>query len=338
MARITYLFGAGASASALPVVKDINKKIELVIEYYKSISSLKLLERSDDEFNASEARDKLIEDFNWLLIENSRHASIDTFAKKLFVNQKYYELNKLKILISVFFSFLQVKNPIDPRYDHFFASIIGKTNKDLPKDISILSWNYDNQFELAYREFINHHNIEVQETFLGIQNNPEQSNYEVDKFKIFKINGTSGNFFLNKSCIKFINRIDYNFDEEFLIKRLLERYYYLIKRIEFPNIKSSISFAWENEEKENWVIENAKREVQNCQTLVIIGYSIPFFNRKIDKEILQNMDLLSSIYIQDKYPENIESRLEQLIPKHVLSEIEIKHSKDLDQFLIPYEL
>jgi len=338
MSKITYLFGAGASANALPIVRNISSNIEALINYYSQLNTIILDSYSSNEFDANSEKKQLVEDLNWLKSETSRHASIDTFAKKLFVNKRFDELNKLKVLISVFFSFLQVKNPIDPRYDHFFASIIGNSFQDLPKDISIISWNYDNQFELAYREYVNNRDIEVQETFLGIHNKSFKSSVEKNKFKIFKINGTSGNFYINHSCNKIINKSDYIFNEEYSIGRILERYSYFVDRINLPNITSSISFAWEDDSSNFKLLDHILEEAQTCQTLVIIGYSIPFFNRKIDKAILDSMDNLSTIYIQDKYPENIENRLEQLIPEHIYKNINVKYSTDLEQFLIPYEL
>lgn len=337
MAKITYLFGAGASAMALPTVNQIPKKLrEVIIDYEQLLKNAKKEELVIDEI---EVIKDVIHGFSWLEEESKRHASIDTFAKKLFVTNKWEELINLKIFTSLFFSILQIKEKVDPRYDHFFASIIGNSIKDLPKDISIVSWNYDNQFEIAFKEYSKHSDVEVQEAFLGMTHKNFPSKIDIDKFKIFKINGSSSLFTFNDGKkLSILDKVDYEYNNDFLLLMAIEKFVNIERYYTNSQFESSLSFAWENEGKNKNVIDVICNDSMNCETLVVIGYSVPFFNRKIDKKIIDSMENLRTIYIQDVNPEIVKQRLEQLIPRNELSSIEWKFSTDLFQFLIPYEL
>lgn len=333
MAKIVYLIGAGASAHTLPIVSQIPSKLEEVI---KDVSNLKELEALQEK--KLERIKYVIEDLSWLHTESAKHASIDTFAKKLFVKKKAEELNRLKSSTGLFFSILQTKYKVDPRYDQFISSIIGSSIRDLPKDICIVSWNYDNQFELAFREYSDHPDIEVQETFLGMIHKNHLNHYEKDKFKIIKVNGTSGSFsYGNGTKSNLIKRSDKKYDNDFL-RNLIDDYVHVCYNLESPNFKPLMSFAWERDENFDELMNHLKQEISGCQTLVIIGYSIPFFNRKIDQEILETMENLRTIYIQDKYPDTIKQRLFQLIPITEQKHIRVEFNTDLNQFIIPYEL
>jgi hypothetical protein len=51
-----------------------------------------------------------------------------------------------------------ISNPIDYRYDVFYATLLEAFADEklmLPSNVNILSWNYDNQFELAFKEYEN---------------------------------------------------------------------------------------------------------------------------------------------------------------------------------------
>lgn len=60
-------------------------------------------------------------------------------------------------------------------------------------------------------------------------------------------------------------------------------------------VRPDISFAWEKSDIEGKVNE----ELKGTTTLVIIGYSLPYFNREIDKMIIYAMHpTLEKIFIQ----------------------------------------
>ena len=78
--------------------------------------------------------------------------------------------------------------------------------------------------------------------------------------------------------------------------------------------------------------------VQEATALVVIGYSFPYFNRKIDRLIFENMPHLKKIYIQDKYPERIQQYITPVIPADKLAGITIVRLDDVEQFYLPPEL
>ena len=116
MNKITYLFGAGASCNALPIVKEIPERIKSLIQILRS-RNLMLDDKSTFDGHGFQSQDsqrvfqlKLIDDLNWLLSESGSHSSVDTFAKKLTIRKKFDELEKLKRVLSVFFIFEQAQN------------------------------------------------------------------------------------------------------------------------------------------------------------------------------------------------------------------------------------
>ena len=67
---------------------------------------------------------------------------------------------------------------------------------------------------------------------------------------------------------------------------------------------------WENFNQELKFYSDLRNSVEKTDILIVIGYSFPFFNRKIDKFILDSMDNLKKIYVQD--PENANDIIEKI--------------------------
>ena len=90
---------------------------------------------------------------------------------------------------------------------------------------------------------------------------------------------------------------------------------------------------------------NAKDDTIQTEILIIIGYSFPDYNAKVDKEIIKNMiksNNLKNIYIQDPNPENIKSNLLKNLDFTVnfLNQIGINFTLDsnCNNFYTPMEL
>lgn len=101
-------------------------------------------------------RELLSRAVRWLAEEVSRHASVDTFAKKLFLRGDADNLRKLKAVLSTYLAIEQARNNVDKRYDSFLASVLklgSDKNVLLPEHLRILTWNYDTQFEKAFCGF-----------------------------------------------------------------------------------------------------------------------------------------------------------------------------------------
>jgi len=113
--QITYLFGAGASCQALPIVNQIPPRLENMILR---------LERNEFDFSNDEiyndlslqkTLDNIVDDLKWLKVSAENHASVDTLAKKLYLKERYDELDKLKRALSIFLLLEQLINPADKR-------------------------------------------------------------------------------------------------------------------------------------------------------------------------------------------------------------------------------
>lgn len=221
MSRIIYLLGAGASRGkrtfdnqkpsdsnkkttddnkntitntieeGLPTVLEIPSRLDYIIYKIKNIQlsekekSLPLPLNNFPFMGLSDAMQSLVEDFQWLKKQNAAHATIDTFAKKLYLKKDENNFIKLKHLLSIYFILEQFINKPDNRYDTFLANILTSELK-IPQDITILTWNYDSQFEITFNEYTK---IEIPKDISVC--NPNDTGEDIcSSPKIFKLNGS----------------------------------------------------------------------------------------------------------------------------------------------------
>ena len=337
MDNITYLFGAGASYGTLPIVEEIPKRIQKLLDLL-SQEEYVLDDKNEYKYNLY-LKDKtlrkvqleMISDLKWMQKESNKHASIDTFAKKLYLKQQWNKLEKLKISMSVFFTFEQIQNKPNPRYDTFFASILNDSVSSFPKNLRILSWNYDSQFEIAYDEYTNQGSLDANNSSLDMYSKYRDKLFSNGSFKIIKLNGTTG-FMMNQN-----RNEDYiidNIDKEINIENISA----IVNQYAYANysrkVESSLSFAWEG--SRNNFFTDVKNDIKGTNVLVVIGYSFPFFNRSIDRDLITSMPDLRKVYFQDKVPENIKERFKAVNNSSKL--INLVEYSNLDQFLLPNEL
>jgi hypothetical protein len=356
MKNVTYLLGAGASAQAIPVVNRLNEEIELFISLIQS-----------KYFDYSEHSLKIIREIWVPLFEKAtKHSSVDTFAKKLYI-KKDPSLWDFKCLLSAYFIYeqnlrtliideygAQISNgslystPLDPRYDFFMAALLHTQDNQvmLPEHLSIVSWNYDSQIELAYSAFVD---VNITNARKNLKMHPNSTDLltleEEDSFedaRIVKLNGTAG-FYQEK--LKSGYRIStYDNEKNLDYKKLLES---IINSTTNRDAKGyegidywdpSLNFAWElNDFPISKIsLNTAKKIIEQTSTLVIIGYSFPVFNRDIDK-LLFSENHFEKIYIQAHANDikGIASRASQIMEEEIDSFI---LESNLDQFLIPFEI
>ena len=336
--KIAYLFGVGASRNCLPIVDEIPSRLELMIMLLKT--------QDEDFFNDqwTEARftytkkelyNFLLSDFEWLLSHSREHASIDTFAKKLYIKGNSRDLRRLKVVLSAFFVLEQSRMSYDKRYDTFYASILTNSLNSFPKNVRILSWNYDFQFERALSEYSDQNDLKSNQGYLNVISKYNYRKNRPDEFSIIKLNGTSN--FLDKSW-----RNNYEFCSSFetcvstkVINEVLSNYALLLSSD--AKLYCGLSFAWERfTEGDIDIIESAKLETADTEILIVIGYSFPYFNRDVDKEIITNMKDLKKVYFQSPQAEVLIERFQSLHPEFDLKNMVSR--KDVGQFLLPNEL
>lgn len=336
--HISYLFGAGASCNALPILRDFPRAMEKQIDFldFKSEYFEPELKPISKEPKSSEETE-YITDLNWLLSKSREHASVDTFAKKLYINNQQNQLAILKNCLSVFLLIEQLKNQVDIRYDTFFANVLESKHK-MPDNLKVISWNYDMQFEMSFQAFIDEKSLGNAQDTLGVFLKHNDNWRANDKFGIYKLNGSSLAYNANNSR----NQVVYTsinskkFNREIL--QDIFKNYFLIKEDSSKYI-FGLSFAWEKEHLTTFnedILTLTKKNTSETEVLVVIGYSIPFFNREIDREIIGAMAKLKKVYFQDKDPNSIIERFTSIrtdIEMHNLIPI-----NNCDQFFIPNEM
>ncbi|MCB2206754.1 MAG: hypothetical protein KQH67_00545 [Bacteroidetes bacterium] len=327
--KFTYLLGAGASAEAIPVVKKFKEradqfKVELDDFTTKEFSSLDYL----SDFGLK---------FTEYVNESENFSTIDTLAKYYFLKDRQ-KFEELKRLLSLYFTFEQLLfEKFDYRYLVFLTTIL-KQSSFFPDNIKIITWNYDFQFELAGMHFskdtfnTDGHGNEVKSVplmeyypTLGTDIIPAAE--EID---ILHLNGIAGFFFDTKG--KFNFSAFHNMEKE-IVGNFISNVVNLNR-----SHNSLLSFAWEGGQAGfRNRIELAKEIAQETTHLVIIGYSFPFFNREIDKEIMSA--LVQTPYIQKIYYQDPEKDGQFLYNQFDIDKkIEIVHISDKKQFHIPIEL
>lgn len=343
MSKIVYLLGAGASRgtrdesngilTGLPIVKEIKDELQNMTNLLASIP----LNNKELE----ESKQMLIKGFQKLKAACSDNSTIDidTYAKKLWLQGKKGEFAQVELLLTIFFILEQVIHEPDNRYDSFFANILQREVEcsdelTLPDDIRILSWNYDNQLEMVYREYLKKNYSEIRDS-LGIcdAKGDGQKRIPLNQCAIIKLNGTA-NFLDEEDWLQYSDTKKIN---ETLLKNILKKYAECAY-VERCDGRLRLNFAWEEAYSRDLLEIMIPKIVQDATTLVVIGYSFPYFNRKIDRALFEKMPQLKNIYIQDKYPERIQQYITPVIPEDKFAKIKIVPLEDVEQFYLPPEL
>lgn len=282
----------------------------------------------------------LIADLDWLSKQASNHSSVDTLAKKFYLmgERKASDLKRLKIALSMFFVLEQTLRLVDIRYDTFFASILTKDVYKFPKNIRILSWNYDYQFEKAFSEYCDLKKLSEIQKILNVVSKGTSSK-RPDGFAIVKLNGTTSFSEEDGKRVEALEAITVKLLEDTNTIDYLTNYYAMFVN---KNCKPDISFAWENEgKKDESIVDKAMKYTQDTEILVTIGYSFPFFNREVDRKIIGAMTNLKKVYFQDTEPEKIKTRFQAVLgkdPKGKIPYPKLVAYPEVGSFLLPDEL
>ena len=339
MNNVTYLLGAGASKNSLPIVSDFPNRISsclnLVCAPEFELSNEEAYPKLDIPYTKKQVQQEFIAALKWMRDECINHTSVDTYAKKLYLRGELSKLNKLKATLACFLTIEEIRNRFDIRYDSFFASILQDSIESLPSNIRIISWNYDSQFELAYRGYTDMNKMSENQRLLNVTSKYSgKYNFEPDKFGIYKVNGMAG--MNSKSDFGVINL---NEDMKSIMdKEALDS---LLKQFAILSISQSksnaISFAWEKDEAyEMSIIDKTVIATQNTEVLIVIGYSFPFFNRDVDRKLIGSMDKLKKVYFQDPDPDSVEETFRGIREGVKASENEFRYKTE--KFLLPKEL
>lgn len=342
MSKTIYYIGAGASygkrnkngdvIEGIPVVAEIAREFVIFRDYIANteipqgdISFLDIYISDSEQVKMEKQR--LLSDIDNLLKGVSEHATIDTYARKLYLTKEKRLLNIMKDVLCTFFIWAQLDRKPDNRYDTFLANVLEMDTLTLPRNISIISWNYDSQMEIAYRSYHSGKSLPIiEKNIVG--------DWPVlpDSGRIFKVNGSAT--FIDSSIVPLIKEYAKTSPAVLLIM-----FYNNIKADTTEmgfQLKTHLSFAWEESPNVPNMREAIKVTTLDTEQIVVIGYSFPFFNRQADREFLNNMINLKKIYIQDIHAEEVEQSIQAVLPEG--KNVEIVKISNCTQFFLPKEL
>lgn len=331
--KITYLLGAGASANALPMIKKVidpksDKEKGLpdqLLAFVKHCRTHWVRERTTEDGDYSKDLDfeKVLIKLENIANECIAFGTPDLYAKYLYEkspsDEETYRL--LKILMSNYFAYtqyLEISSLIsnkEPAFDQralvFLSTIF--TNKKMPDNVKVITWNYDEQIEIARKKL-------CQEDFYTLPTWPNcPEDYKGD-FSLIHLNGVAG-WEYKHSATPIINEV--------------------LTYKNYSNTRNPLlSFAWETKEKESYDLFFNRRDIvlnniiKDTDILVIIGYSFPFFNREYDKNILFQLKDDAQIYYQDPDANNKISLIIELFGiKQKIHPITFT-----EQYFVPFQL
>lgn len=345
--KITYLFGAGASYNAVPILNSLSNCMRAVARDL-SIDSLhydraKLFPR------------KLIE----LANKSEEYGTVDTYAKKLFLNREEEKLDEMKFILSIFFSIWQgyyhkiefkqtieefqsgVENKksydyLDSRYKTLMSNYLEFDNEQssikLNDNINFLTWNYDSQLEFAFSLF-NNEQCELIDINKYLQFLPTATS--LSKNRIVHLNGISNITNNSEVLNNLFDSTDFT-SKTFMIMKINQIFDESFRSLN----KVLIDYSWDDNRE---IVDAAIKILKQTDILVIIGYSFPTFNRGIDSQLLSGQNnTFDKIVYQDP---NASSELLELFHINLRSHgtdengkpLDLKILKEVEQFYIPPE-
>lgn len=346
--RVVYLLGAGASALALPMVSQIPEALDehskWLLEYAKEARVRNELIPGKPETERSQILGEYMRIIDDLKTASAKHESIDTYAKKLFLRRSIPEdqvkLIELKIGFSLFMAYLQTRNQkADKRYDGFLASLLTTSDRGglmLPPEVLIINWNFDQQLALAFSEYQHIGSLSGAIEQMGMF--PLEMLDEVLRPPPCRSIHLNGMFAYRGEHDEIQPFIEWNGrDEEVLLHNMMQFYAKLRYGGSMSHGRLMLRFAWEMNDKITAAFVKLGEVLVNCEALVVIGYSFPFFNRMIDREIIKPMKSLKKIYVQapEKYAVDIARTVRTMsLPEGC----EVELYSNTSKFLLPPEL
>ena len=359
MSRVTYLLGAGASygerrwneyghvsrfVRGLPVVNEFARALQLLqVEEKQGSGVLFAPKEAEKHAVPMEQYQDVCHKLSLLQEACASFPTIDTLAKQLYVTRRPFRVSDkesidyadLKRYRSAAFLMMQSEEKRDLRYDGFIASLIGRKREFPP--MTILSWNYDVQFELAYSGYYTRERyIPTLWEELNVFNKMYPTDFDANKpFAMIKLNGTA--LFTDNTLDAWqvgtvgVNRVT----DCFFGGEKEKPFQYGYKYLNGSNYQNMLSYAWE--ENNIGALDNAiEKRVYDTEELIVIGYSFPYVNNKMDSFIIESMPRLRKVVVQDlddKF-EDVKERIEAILESSK-KRIEIIHKKNLQQFYIP---
>ncbi len=350
--KITYLLGAGASYQACPILSELGEKMILMSRNY-------LGDKYQENYNfikdSGDNSENIMQNIGYFGRKAIEYGTIDTYAKKLYLNRDHSEeLHHLKLSVSIFFTIWEITNDsirfrtnsankqiplscIDLRYISLLATFLEKSDKFpvINNRIRVVSWNYDLQIEKAYKSFLpDKWKINMEDLNKYFKFRFDFNGQELD-LNIIHLNGYGGFFFSNRIAEKNDEYCFFDVSESKQISEILGSIEYVYDKLTHREVRVNdhINYAWEQSELAKQKREYAKKVFKESDVIVVIGYSFPPFNRQVDQMLFNELKgRKTRIYYQDP------NASESLIKNYVDDDCEVIIINDrLEQFMVPYE-
>ena len=341
MSKTIYYIGAGASygvrdngkiVEGIPVVAEIPAEFDAFKKFivdaeipHEDISFQDLYRTGHDD--VENAKRYMLHDINSLIEGIIDHATIDTYARKLYLTKRNRDLERLKALLCAFLLWEQLEHKPDRRYDTFLANVLDYETQNIPENISLISWNYDSQIESAFRAYKLNTGLAVFE-----KNTVGPWPMLPKSGRVFKVNGSAT--FADMEMVSMIREYD-NTSTAIQLIQLYSNSMADTSSMGFQ-FKTHLSFAWEDSSNSEKMMLSLSETLANTEQVVVIGYSFPFINRTTDREIFNKMLNLKKVYVQDINPSAVEDSLRAVLPDD--REIEVVKISNCGQFYLPREL
>jgi hypothetical protein len=241
-----------------------------------------------------------------------------------------------------------IENPFDARYSQLVGSIFDSTSIDKPSDspVRVITWNYDLQLERLFSQIRDTSFFESYIDLNGDKFDSTHKSTDISKIFITRLNGFAG--FLKDDKFKFPS-LDNQVE---IITEFLEYCLTILSNTSQKKRANGLYFSWDEHANSQKFRFDMKRDIatsilENTEKLIIIGYSFPNYNRKVDNQLLKHfsgtvhvqnpnyMDNADSAWRLDRFQEiekfqNAFKKFGQAISKEIFT-----GEKDVSQFYIP---
>lgn len=352
--KITYLLGAGASYSSIPIwseqgasMDQVADSITLAVNNPSAIFRKQLIESELYQGFTDDQESYLInlaEEIK-LFAEKARiNQTIDSYAFQLYKRKRFTQLDKLKKCLSIFLDIWQfyettitvrkkedafppVKEKVDMRYFKWLNMITESDENGyvrINEDVNILNWNYDLQIELGFANFYEDLQLQCLDDINNKMCFLNHNSKDIKPLSIHHLNGHHGYFKYDKKYYPTGRNLLNSTFYSYLID-LCDNLDQFKLKFEKVHDYRQIQFAWEKDLPKE-VLEIAS----NTDILIVIGYSFPQYNRTIDRQLIDLIKENKALYI---YYQDPVADVEDI--KSFINYESFQHSRRKDEFYIP---
>lgn len=342
MARVAYLFGAGASANALPIVSQIGARIEEQLAWLADQHS-ELPQKPLGESLGDYSHERAFNDYQAALKELHKamlanlKLTIDTYARAV-QRSDSFKARQLKAVMTLFFAIEQHKGrTVDWRYEDFFNALIGTRERRLPNNVVILTWNYDQQIAMALGQLTKDDSVFSTMRTHKIRTLRSLAERSQSEYQVLHLNGIAGYHWEREEIPSYdgphqkrsLSEIWHHWLRSFALTYYLRGYH---------DMYPLLDYAWDLDDDLDAYLDNAMTPLAEVERLVVVGYSFPAYNRKVDMGLLRRMPKLRKLTVQVRKKhrgEELRERLEEEV-SHLHGKIRV--FEGCDHFVLPEEI